>query len=892
MMDFTATYRLQFRNGMTFAKAAGLVPYFKKLGISHVYASPIFTATRDSTHGYDVTDPNEIDPAIGGRAGFDSFSAALKQAGLGLILDIVPNHLAASLETPWWRDVIEWGEASRHAHHFDIDWSERLTLPVLGRPFGEACRRGEIRLVLDGEAGVLAFDHQGSHYPLSPASYLDLLMPLGDTLGERIAETALAAPSGSSADFHAAVRHHAGDPAASGLAAALAEVSGDPARMEEIHARQPYRLTYWKDAARHLTYRRFFEVAGLVGVRVEAEPVFEDMHRLIFSLVDAGAVDGLRVDHIDGLADPGTYLSRLRERIGDERLLLVEKILGPEETLPAEWPVDGTTGYEFIAATTPLMLAEGGLVGLERVQESITGSASDPEAELQAIRQRLLDENFRGEMSTLVQLASRVLAAEGQAAAFSPDRLRHGIAAILSAFDVYRTYGHDKGLSAQDQAVLAAACRRASAGGDGDAVALIAFLHRLIAGEVGPEAKATQFRTRFQQLSGPLMAKSVEDTLFYRQNRLLALNEVGMAPDAGPLTVSAFHARMAERARQQPRGLSAASTHDTKRGEDARARIVTLAEDAERWGEGVRRWQAMNAQHAGEAGGLHVPDAALEWLIYQALLGIWPEVSPASDPRQLPALQARFAPYLEKVLREAKLHSSWTHPEPAYEEAALAFVRAILDPANSAFLRDFDATARPYMRAGYRNSLLEAVIRVGAPGVPDLYQGAEGLNFALVDPDNRRMPDYERLAALVESGPEATFGGDPYASGALKLHVLRRGLLFRKLRPALFARGDYRPIDSEGAAGEHAVAFLREDDTDLAIYAGLRQPLRHAAAGGWTEGAARLSIPRAHRHGGQVEAYVDIVTGRTLSPEGACAAERLFATWPVAILVARGDAAG
>ena len=537
------------------------------------------------------------------------------------------------------------------------------------------------------------------------------------------------------------------------------------------------------------------------------------------------------------------------------------------------------------------MLPEGGLVGIERAYEHFTGLATETEAELLAIRHRLLDENFRGEMSGLVRIASRILAAEGHAASFSPDLLRRAIAAILSAFEVYRTYRNDKGLSPHDQTVLADACRKAASHGDADDLAAIDFIRKLLLGEASHDAKAAVFRTRFQQLSGPLMAKSVEDTLFYRQNRMLALNEVGMAPMAGPLSIESFHARMRERARLQPRALSAGSTHDTKRGEDARARIATLAEDAERWGEAVARWHRMNEGLRAELGGRPVPDPTLEWMIYQALLGIWPETGTPTDSRMLAALRERFGPYLEKVLREAKQHSSWTQPDEAYEKATIAFAEGLLDTENRTFLKDFATAGRPFMRAGYLNSLMEAVVRCGAPGVPDVYQGSEALDFSLVDPDNRRMPDYERLSALLESGPEATFGGDPYASGALKLHVLRRGLLFRKLRPALFENGEYIPLAASGEAREHVVSFARQDEGDLALYVGLHRPLRFEAAQGrggrW--GDTALPLPSAHRNGTTIDSFVNILTGDHIPADKTLAMSQLLAAYPVAILVARAE---
>ncbi|WP_409518983.1 malto-oligosyltrehalose synthase [Leclercia sp.] len=532
----TATWRIQFRNGMTFDRAASLVPYLQQLGISHLYASPIFTAARDSTHGYDVTDANEIDPAIGGRAGFERLVSALKAAGLGLILDIVPNHMSTSLENAWWRDVIEHGEKSRYARHFDIDWSRRLTLPFLGDDFDVVLANGEISIQRDPNTGKPALAVYDNFYPLTPESWMGREE---EVLNLR-----------------------------------------EPEAIARLHDQQPWRLSSWRDAPRDLSWRRFFEITGLVGVRVEDDAVFDDSHALILALVRSGAVDGLRIDHVDGLADPRAYLQRLRQEAGADCYITVEKILSKGENLPADWPISGTTGYEFIASLSEVLVDDDKIDSLRQAYDAVVGSPVDMHAELRAARLLMVDRNFAGEFSTLLTLAKKLAQVEG--VAIDEELLRLALRELLVAFPVYRTYGTAQGMSGADIRLLQNVLTHVNA--DPDALTL---LTRILTGEVSDEARdtASQFRTRFQQLTGPLMAKSVEDTLFFRQHMDLALNEVGAEPVPRAFSLTRFHTEMTARRERQPDALSGTSTHDTKRGEDARARLYTLTEAPQVWAE-------------------------------------------------------------------------------------------------------------------------------------------------------------------------------------------------------------------------------------------------------------------------------------------------------------------
>lgn len=758
-----ATYRIQFRAGMTFDRAAALLPHVKRLGVSHVYASPVFTATAGSTHGYDVTDVGQIDPAIGGAEGFARFSARLKALDLGLILDIVPNHMAASTDNGWWRDVLEKGRASAFAGHFDIDWRERLTLPHLDRPFAEAVAAGELQLAPVG--GGWALCYRTARYPLSAES----IRWLADETG--------------------------GDPAA------VAALSRSPGGMAALHERQHWRLIPWREAAHRLTYRRFFEITGLVGLRVEDPWVFDDVHRLAADLVRRGDVQGLRIDHVDGLADPAGYLRRLRRTVGEDVFIVVEKILEAEESLPADWPVAGTTGYEFIEAARHLFVDRAGLEALDGHYRRLVPSMSDMGAELWRAKTEMATVNFAGEVARLVEIGGPLLPEIGQA------RLAPAIRTLLAAFPVYRTYGTAGALSPADAAVLeraVAAARRH--GADEAAIAAVAGLLR----EGRPEA--AEFRTRFQQLTGPIMAKSMEDTLFYRHNRLLAANEVGCDPAVAPGGAAAFHARMLARARRWPHGLSATSTHDTKRGEDARARLYAISEEADLWAVHLDRWRRMNASFVTALPDGPAPEPNTEWMLYQALLGVLPETVEAGD---LPALQKRFVAYALKAVREAKVRTDWTEPNEAYEAAVQHYAGALLSSENRAFFEDFRSAARPFIACGHLNSLAQTLFKLIAPGIPDFYQGAEGFDLSLVDPDNRRPVDYEAL--MKEDG----------SAQAMKITLIRHGLALRREKPALFLEGDYIPVTVAGKRHEYVVAFARHRSGDFALAVA---PVRVAAA--------------------------------------------------------------
>lgn len=761
---------------MTFDRAVDLVPYLKELGISHLYASPIFSATSGSTHGYDIIDANAIDPSIGGREGFDRLTRTLKEAGLGLILDIVPNHMAASLENPWWRDIVENGEGSRYSRYFDIDWSQKLTLPNLGTTFAEALEAGEITVKRDPATGKPAL------------AYYETLYPLGGTGDEGPGPETLRMT--------------------------------DKAETGRLHDQQPYKLIYWRDAHRALSYRRFFEITGLVGVRVEDPVVFGETHKLILELVRDGVVEGLRVDHVDGLADPKAYLEHLREATGPDCYIIVEKILGEAEHIPTSWPVAGTTGYEFIATLSRALVDPDKLQILHAGYEAFTGEPLDMTVQLRNAKLQMADHNFAVEVENLLRLAMRIEQEADLEPRRSKEALKSALRELLVAFPVYRTYGTMDDMPAEGAGMLRDVLATVRQGPNAPPERELGLLEHILLCRIPSQAAdlAGEFRVRFQQLTGPLMAKSVEDTLFFRQHVLLSLNEVGAEPRPGAFTIERFHQEMRLRLERQPNALSATSTHDTKRGEDARARLHVLSETPGLWLDAVNRWHEMNTSAITRLADGAAPEPAVEWMLYQALAGAWPPYLQPGDREQLELLEKRLLVYAEKALREAKLRTNWSDINKPYEEAVASFVRHLLAPDNSLFLVDFVQTLGPFISAGHVNSLTQTVIKLTAPGVPDIYQGSEALDLSLVDPDNRREPDFEDLQARLRRRDKngRWFAGEDQFED-LKQSVIMALLDLRQREPALFRTGDYVPLAATGPCSANILAFARTDARDALI---------------------------------------------------------------------------
>lgn len=773
-----ATYRLQLHRDFTFADAERIVPYLDRLGISHLYLSPITVATRGSTHGYDVVDPTRINPELGGEEAFRSLVAALRARDMGVVIDIVPNHMGvAGGENAWWNDVLARGRDSEHAEVFDIDWSRPIVLPVLGDPLPKALADGAITIE-DGH--VVAY---GTHrFPLRPEDR-DADAPDAETL-------------------------------------------------ETLLDRQHYRLAWWRTADDQLNWRRFFTVNELAGVRVGQEPVFERTHALYFRLWREGLIDGVRVDHVDGLTDPAGYCRRLRARfeamprdIGPRdmgprdtgpAIIWIEKILGAGEPLATDWGVDGTSGYDFMEEVASLLHDPKGEAPLAEAWAALSGrpAAFEPE-ELQA-RQDVLSWAFEGQIKACVRAFATLAASSEETAATTPEMLRRAIERLLWVFPVYRTYGTGDAAPAGDAAIRAQVRERVERfippGEDFVTDAVLAWL----AGEgPGDRPLAAEAVRRFQQLSAPVAAKGVEDTAFYRYGRLLSRNDVGFDAVSFALPAAAFHERMAVRARDWPRALLATATHDHKRGEDVRARLAVLSEVPDLWLTHVRRWDAL----AGPA--LDGVDSVDAYMLYQTLYGAWPGGLRPDDAAGLSSFAARVQAWQEKALREAKLRSSWEAPQEDYEARCKMLTATLLDPARSAaFLTDMAELHAAAAAAAEANMLAQVALRLTVPGVPDTYQGTELPDFSLVDPDNRRPVDYrEREAALAQGG-------------SAKLALMTELLGLRRARPALFAQGDYRPVEVTGPRAEDVVAFTRAH-ADARLFCAVA--LRNADREGWAE---------------------------------------------------------
>jgi len=887
----TATYRLQFRDGMTFDRAAALTGYLSDLGISHLYASPVFAAAAGSSHGYDGIDFAAMGPGIGGEEGFDRLSAALERSGLRLLLDFVPNHMAAAPGNRWWESVLEWGETSPHAGVFDIDWSTpRLLLPILGTPYDDALRDGVLGVAFDSATGEFSLACYDRRLPLTPPSYGPLLARVDDDQVAALADAFAESSFANTGVLKEKLATMAGDDRCRrAIEAMVAAANADREFLDLLHLAQVWRLEHWRLAREALTYRRFFEIADLICLRVEDAAVFDAIHARLLSLIGEGRVDGVRLDHIDGLADPKKYLERLQGAAGTQLYLVVEKILEYGETLRRDWPVAGTTGYEFIAELAGLFVDKRRETEMSGAYTDFVGEPQDYAGEARSSKRRILTYNLAAELAFLTGLARKVAAPARPD--LSDNALRTAIVELAAALPVYRSYVDAAGASNADRALIEGAVREAGdvlAGPERDAVT---FLGRVLA--LAPDADvvrddALAFAVRFQQTTGPVMAKGIEDTLFYRYTRLIALNEVGGAPDRYGAPVSDFHAAMTERTD----GLSATGTHDTKRGEDARARLYVLSEMPDTWRDAVARWSVLNAPHRTELPGGAAPEPAQEWAFYQALLGAWPLELTGGAPEADAArdlLRDRMAGYMEKAVREAKTRTSWTDPDDGYEQAVSRFVSAALSKeSGGAFLEDFAKTCRPLWTAGAINSLSQLALKLAAPGVPDIYQGSELWDFSLVDPDNRRPVDFDArqrlLAAIREMKADRLL--DDWRSGAPKLAVTAAGLRMRRAVPALFAEGAYIPLHATGSSAGHIVAFARrlEDAAVLVVVPRFVLSLSpeddrpHVSPAFWNDTVVRLPV------GWRPFPMRDIVTGAVHPMDREAHVATLLQEFPVALL--------
>jgi (1->4)-alpha-D-glucan 1-alpha-D-glucosylmutase len=878
-----ATYRLQLHAGFGFDAAAGLADYLKLLGVSHVYSSPYLQAMPGSKHGYDVADEHSVNLELGGPEAHERFCLRLGECGLGQVLDIVPNHMAIGGRwNRWWWDVLENGLASPYASYFDIDWQspeERLRnkvlLPILGDHYGRILERNEIRIVRNGSEFIARYhEHE---LPLAPETIAPLLLAAAekahsDSLGfladsldrlSTIDVSKRATLVARSRDLMVVRRwldrlFTEQSNVAAAVDEAIAAINASADALDDLLNRQNYRVAYWKAASRDLGYRRFFDINTLVGLRMEDEQVFCDTHSLIIQWLRKGVLDGVRVDHPDGLRNPQEYFCRLRREAPDV-WIVGEKILEPGEELPDDWPVEGTTGYDFLNVTSQLLVDSQSEIPLTDFYREFTGienSFDDVAFEKKIV---VLRDILGSDVNRLAAIFQEIGERHRDQRDYTRHDIRHAISTLVASFPVYRSYvrarvGHvtPADIEHVSKAVETARRRRPDIEGQ-----LFDFLRDVLLLRVDGELE-TDFVMRFQQFTPPATAKGMEDTAFYTWNRLISLNEVGGDPGAFGMDVDSFHRYCLERHKRWPHTQLAGSTHDTKRSEDVRARIALLSEIPDEWPMAVRRWSHHNQRHRT----YDMPDANTEYFLYQTMFGAWP------------ISFERLRDYMLKVVREGKEQSSWTHQNKNFEDALEDFIRQAC--GDSEFMADFEKFTSRLVAAGRVNSLAQTLLRMVGPGVPDIYQGTELWDLSLVDPDNRRPVDYQRRRELIQEldslAPAAIM--ERSDDGLPKLWTIRESLRLRRGKANCFGPdGRYTPLRAEGSRSDCFVAFQRGEEVIAAVP---RLPIRIAREG-WAD--TRLRLPEG--------AWNNILaSGESLS--GEILAADLFAIFPVALLVRNG----
>ena len=945
-----ATYRLQFNKDFTFDDATKILPYLARLGVSHVYSSPILRARPGSMHGYDIVAHDEINPELGGAEGFERFGAALREHGLGLLLDMVPNHMGVlGADNAWWMDVLENGPASAYAQYFDIEWHPvnaelegKVLVPALGDHYGNVLASGELVLGFEHDAGSFAMRYHEHRFPLDPRSYPSVLGRAEALLAEgeqRAALSSLAAafghlPPRDASDVKASAERardkeiHKGRLArlagrrpdvASAIESALATFNADGPRdaLHELLEAQAYRLAFWRVASDEINYRRFFDINDLAALRMEDERVFEATHAFALELAASGAVDGLRIDHPDGLYDPAQYFRRLQEgyarRAGialPERdakgrparplYVLVEKIAAPHEDVPEAWHVHGTTGYRFANVVNGVLVDTSARTKFDRIWHAFAGGDENFEEFAYRGKRAIMRSGLASELTVLSSQLLRIARSDRRTRDYTFNTLRQALTEVTACMPVYRTYIVDAA-SAQDLRYIdwaVAHARRRSQAADTSIFGFVrqALLGQAIEGaDAGLNEHVRRFAVRFQQFSAPVTAKGVEDTAFYRYSRLAALNEVGGDPAQFGMTVRAFHGASADRAARWPQTMLATSTHDNKRSEDVRNRIDVLSEMPAAWRLALRRWSTQTRAHRKKLEGAIAPSRADEYLFYQTLLGTLPPGT--LNESSLAAWRDRIERYMIKAAREAKAQTSWISPNEDYENALAEFVRGTLARVQpNLFLDELRARAEPIAWFGALNSLTMALLKFTSPGVPDLYQGSEIMDLSLVDPDNRRPVDFALRARLLEeiSGDCAdsaararTLAQSPH-DGRAKLHIGARLLALRRELPDLFREGSYVPLDCRGAQAAHVLTYARQHEgRTLVVIAGrlfaklLNEPGRLPLGGEvWTDTAvAAGSLAEGMR-------FANVLTGETLAVRGGTIElAQAFANFPAAALI-------
>ena len=848
-----ATYRLQFHKDFRFVDGRDLVPYLNELGITDLYSSPRYKARRGSSHGYDIANPLRVNSELGTEEDFDEMAEKLRHYEMGLLLDTVPNHMAASYENPWWTDVLENGPASVYAGYFDIDWhpaaskaaflqDNRVLLPMLADLYGNVLATGQLSLKIE-DTGIHVRYYE-TRLPLDPKSYATVLeysvgqtadmLPLREILADIYAMPHREDPDPERLLERRRLKervkeklwkaYHGNTDVKRSVDDALLYFAGNPDELDRLLSVQAYRLAYWKIGYEEINYRRFFDVNELVGLRIEVPEVFENRNRKTLELVHRGKVTGLRIDHIDGLWDPECFLRRL-ESVGaarPRRYIVVEKILGRNEALPREWPVSGTTGYDFMNAVNGLFIHPEGLQKLEEIYSRRTGNYLPFAEQCYSCNKLVMDTLFKGDVNALGHHLGCLAAYHRQARDIRLSELIDVLVEVSACLPVYRTYIHSFEISPQDRGyierTLDLARRRTSPEQISDAA--FSFMREVLLLQPPYYLDVRKrdwldFVMRWQQFTGPVMAKGLEDTAAYRHNSLLSVNEVGSDPlrEQPPLDLEQFHEFNRQRLKNWPDTMNATATHDTKRGEDVRARLNVLSEVPEEWDARLERWMANNGEIKLPVKGALAPSASEEILIYQTLLGAWPY-----EPQEQEAFADRVKEFLVKALREAKQNSSWIAPQEEYEHAVQEFAARLLAP-DSPFLPDFLDFQATLARAGALNGLSQLLLKVASPGVPDFYQGCELWQLDLVDPDNRRPVDYKRRMSMLDSlrRREAAdrialireLAQEPMRQDT-KLFVTYKALAFRHANHELFARGEYLSLTVRGSFAGHVCAFARK----------------------------------------------------------------------------------
>ena len=948
----TATYRLQFNRDFTFARATELIPYLAKLGITHCYASPFLRARPGSTHGYDIIDHSSINPEIGSAEEFERFVQVLHEHGMGQILDLVPNHMGVmGSDNAWWLDVLENGQASKYADFFDIDWEPlkdelqgKVLIPVLGDQYGIVLDRGELNLKFDSEKGEFSIYYFQHRFPVNPKEYPRILSRRADVLEAKLGsenEQFLELQSLSAAFSHLPTRHDAQPQARvernrdkeihkRRLAALCSQSSaicefiqenvdeinglpGDSRNFDDLHElikAQAYRLAYWRVAADDINYRRFFDVNDLAALRMENFEVFCATHKYVLDLMQEGKVNGLRIDHPDGLYDPAQYFHRLQcerdcktenQKCNSKSFyVVIEKITTGEEQLPKDWPVHGTTGYEFANLVNGLFVDSESRGRMDRIYRAFIGPHADFDQLAYDCRKLVMERALASELNVLANSLSRIALSDRHTCDFTLNNLRDALMEIVASFPVYRTYVTGDAVSPEDREHITHAVGLARQRSSVADYSVFDFIQQMLLTEQGAghgqlyHGRVAAFARKVQQFSSAVMAKGIEDTSFYRFNRLVSLNEVGGDPRQFGVSVEKFHRKTGCRREHWPHGMLATSTHDTKRSEDVRARINVLSEIPALWRKRVRNWRELNGSQKSQQNGEEAPSRNDEYLFYQTLVGVWPFDEQEATGE---AFRSRVRDYMLKAVREGKAQTSWANQNKAYESAVTSFVESVLDPAvSSRFLSDFSAFHRFVARIGMYNSLSQTLIKLTAPGVPDIYQGTELWDLSLVDPDNRRAVDYGQrkriLFELVEAHQpldRARALSETMQDGRIKLYLTSTALNIRKLHNELFLDGDYVPLSVAGPSSNHIVSFARVHGGGTAVVAVPRLTARllrenHGSVcdpGLWLD--TRIEVPSP----GQ---YRNVFTGEEVSAE--CGEKRnwipsakVFENFPVALML-------